>query len=144
MPILLSLVYHLQKNMIISPIELCNPSVADAEGAALFIQYPAKKKIGLYMLQEAPFQALDFDIFLEEHDPGPLYSTQEDDCVSAVVCIRNYSKQIGFNCWMHHCPPHKMSANAYFMPIARSICMCLASKCINSRCSWARRQMGCS
>ena len=47
-PILLSLVYNLQKNMIISPIELCNPSVADPDGA------------------------LDFDIFLEEHDPGPL------------------------------------------------------------------------
>ena len=39
-PILLILVYHLQKNMIISPIELCNPSVADPEGAAPSIQYP--------------------------------------------------------------------------------------------------------
>ena len=28
--------------------------------------------LGFSMLQKAPFQALDFDIFLEEHDPGPL------------------------------------------------------------------------
>ena len=27
---------------------------------------------GICMLQKAPFQALDFDIFLEEHDPWPL------------------------------------------------------------------------
>ena len=43
MPILLSLVYHLQKNMIISPIELCNSSVADPEGAAPSLHYPPKK-----------------------------------------------------------------------------------------------------
>ena len=76
MPILLFLVYHLKKNMIISPIELCNPSVADPAGAAPSLQYPPPKKnptnLGFCMLQNAPFQALDFDIFLEEHDPGPL------------------------------------------------------------------------
>ena len=64
--------------MIISPIELCNPSVADPEGAAPSLQFapPPKKKettnLGFCMLQNVPFQALDFDIFLEEHDLGPL------------------------------------------------------------------------
>ena len=37
---------------------------------------PLQKKnpfnLGFYKLQKAPFQALDFDIFLKEHDPGPL------------------------------------------------------------------------
>ena len=60
-----------------NPIELCNPSVADPEGAAL----PQKKKkkyiyiytnLGFYKLQKGPFHALDFDIFPGEHDPGPL------------------------------------------------------------------------
>ena len=60
MPILLSLVYHLQKNMIINPIELCNPSVvADPGGALPSVSPPQKKK------------PLDFDICLAEHDPGP-------------------------------------------------------------------------
>ena len=27
------------------------------------------------MLQKTPFWALEFDIFLEEHDPGPLWRT---------------------------------------------------------------------
>ena len=58
-PILLPLVYHLQKNMIISPIELCNPSVADPEVAAPSLQYLTKKptNLGFCMLQKAPFQA---------------------------------------------------------------------------------------
>ena len=73
MPILLSLLYHLQKNMIISPIELCNPSVADPEGALPTLLYKKKTtNLGFYILQKALFQALDFDIFVEEHDPGPL------------------------------------------------------------------------
>ena len=33
------LVYHLQKKMIISPIELCNPSVHDPERAAPSLQF---------------------------------------------------------------------------------------------------------
>ena len=33
---------------------------------------PPPKKMGFCMLQKVSFQALDFDIFLEEHDPGPL------------------------------------------------------------------------
>ena len=44
-PILLSLVHHLQKNMIINPIELCNPSVvADPGGALPSVPPPPKKK----------------------------------------------------------------------------------------------------
>ena len=54
--------------MIISPIELCNSSVADPEGATPFFQYPPPKKkttkLGFYMFQKA-FQALDFAIFSE-------------------------------------------------------------------------------
>ena len=42
-PELLSLVYHLQKNMIINPIKLCNPSVADPEEAAPSIHYHPQK-----------------------------------------------------------------------------------------------------
>ena len=64
-PILLSLVYHLQKNMIIIPIELCNPLVADPE-------YQKNTNLGFYKLHKAPFQALDFDFFLGEHEPRPL------------------------------------------------------------------------
>ena len=61
--------------MIISPIELCNPSVADLKGAAPSLLYPPPKKntdFGFDKLQKAPFQALDFAIFLGEHDHGPL------------------------------------------------------------------------
>ena len=50
--------------------------------------------------------------------------------VPAVVCIRNYSKQINFTCCIHHSPSNEMSANPYFMPRAMSICMCIVSKCI--------------
>ena len=59
--------------MIISIIELCNPSVADQEGEAPALQYPKKKEtnLGFYMLPNA-IQALDFDIFLKGHAPGPL------------------------------------------------------------------------
>ena len=73
-PIWLFLVYHLQKNMIISPIELCNPSVADPEGAAPSLRYHPQEttNFGFCLLQKAPFKALDFDIFLVEHDPEPL------------------------------------------------------------------------
>ena len=86
--------------MIISPIELCNTLVPDSEGAAPSFQYPPppKKKttnLGFYMLQKTPFQALDLDIFLEEHDPSKAHKRM---IVLAVVCIINYSKQIGFNC----------------------------------------------
>ena len=57
--------------MIISPIELCTPSIADTEGAAHSLQYKKNPtNLGFYKLQKAPFQALDFDIFLEE--PWPL------------------------------------------------------------------------
>ena len=40
--------------------------------------------------------------------------------VPAVVCIRNYSKQIAESTTAH---PDEMSANAYFMPIAMSTCV---------------------
>ena len=56
--------------------------------------------------------------------------------VQAVVCIRNYSKQID----LLDPPlpiPNEMSVNAYFT------CMCTESKCINSQCSCARRRMSC-
>ena len=59
--------------MIISPIKLCNPSVADSGGALLSVSPQTTTKttyLGFYMLQTALFLALDFDIFLVEHDPG--------------------------------------------------------------------------
>ena len=49
------------------------------------------------MLQKAPFQALDFDIFLVEHYPDP-FKAHTRMTVPAVVCIRSYSKQIAFHC----------------------------------------------
>ena len=145
MPILLSLVYHLQKNMIISPIELCNPSVADPEGAAPSLQYPTNS--GFCMVQKAPFQALDFDIFWRSMTSNPC-KAHKRMTEPAVVCIRNYSKQIGFICWIHHCPSHEMSAT-----LCQELCQLLFAKSyvylyvyckqiINSRCSCARRQMG--
>ena len=48
-------------------------------GALPSVPPPPKKKettnLGFCMLQNVPFQALDFDIFLEEHNLGPLWST---------------------------------------------------------------------
>ena len=65
------IVYHLQN--IIRTIELCNPSVADPEGVAPYFQYHERNttRLGFYMLLNVPFQALDFDIFLDEDVPGP-------------------------------------------------------------------------
>ena len=57
--------------MIISLNKLCNPSVADPGGAFSSVSPEKTTYLGFYMLQKAPLQALDFDIFVEEHDPGP-------------------------------------------------------------------------
>ena len=46
--------------------------------SSVLLPPPQKKNIyiysdlGFYKLQKAPFHVLDFDIFLTEHDPGPL------------------------------------------------------------------------
>ena len=50
---------------------------------------------GFCMIQKAPFQALDFDMKSMTPDPFKAHKNMTE---SAVVCIGNYSKQIGFNC----------------------------------------------
>ena len=61
---LLSLLYHLQKNMIINPIELYNPSVVADPGGALpsvLSSVPKQKLlIGLLYASERTFLSLRF------------------------------------------------------------------------------------
>ena len=63
----------------------------------------------------------------------------------AVMCIKkNIVNTLVTIAESNTAHPNEMSANAYFMLRAMYTCMCTASKCINSRYSCARRQMGCS
>ena len=127
MPILLSLVYHPKKNMIISPIELCNPSVADSEGAAPSLQFPPplpmkNTNLGFCMLQNAPFQALDFDIFSGGAWPRtPVKHIR--GWLPAVVCKQNYSKKLAS--FAESITAHPSEISAKCLLYAQSLCLCV-------------------
>ena len=64
--------------------------------------------------------------------------------VPAVVCIKNYSKKFASFAESITAHPSEMSAKCLLYARAMSMCMFTESKCINSGCSCARHQMGCS
>ena len=126
MPILLSFVYHLQKNMIISPIELCDPSVADPEWAAPSLQHPPPKKkksleFGLLYAPESTILSLRFWHFSGAAWPRtPVKHIRgwlcQPWCVLEIIVNKLASIAESITAY-----PNEMSANAYFMPRAMSI-----------------------
>ena len=104
---------------------------------------PKNTNFGFDKLQKAPFQALDFAIFLGSMTPDPC-KAHKRMIAPAVMCIKkNIVNTLASIAESNTAHPNEMSANAYFMLRSMYTCMCTASKCINSRCSCARRQMGC-
>ena len=97
--------------------------------------------LGFYKLLKAQFQALDFDIFLEEHNPGRTPVKHIRGWLCQLWCVLGIIvNNLASSAESTTAHPNEMSATAYFVPRAMST----RSKCINSRCSCARRWMGCS
>ena len=102
-PILLSLlVYHLQKNQ---PNRIMQhiSSWSKVSSALPSVSPQNNYQFGLLYAPESTILSLRFWHFSEGASPRTPCKAHKRMIVPAVVCIRNYCKKIGFNCWIHHC-----------------------------------------
>ena len=115
----------------ISPIKLCNPSLADPEVATPSLQYPPPPQFflltwALIFSRKHHFKPCILTFFWRSMTPDPCKAHKRRN-VPAVVCIRNYSEKlasIAESTTAHH---NEMSANAYFIPRAMYTCVLQAN-----------------
>ena len=129
--------------MIINPIELCSLSVADPEGAAPSLQYPPNKILIWAFLcsRKHHFKPQILTFFRMSMTPDPCKAHKR--MTVAAVCVL----EIIVNKLVSIAESTAHTMRCQLMPtLCPDLCLfvCVASKCINSRCSCARRQMGCS